>query len=99
MAYPMSAMPSLREFVAKALSHGIVEGKAAERVMGPGGEEEVRYLRRPNGPAHVLPNIGEEESLDPFVVSSLCRQLKIPPEEFGLTLGFIQNPMGLWEVD
>ena len=95
----MSAMPSLREFVAKALSHGIIEGKAAERVMGPGGEEEVRYLRRLNGPAHVLPNIEENESLDPFVVSSLCRQLEIPPEEFGLTLGFIQNPMGLWEVD
>ena len=95
----MSPMPSLREFVEKAVRHGVIHGTATEHVVGPLGEEEVRYLRRPDGPAHVLPNIGEEESLDPFVVSSLCRQLAIPPEEFGLSLGFINNPMGLWESD
>jgi hypothetical protein len=34
--------------------------------------------------AHLPGNVRMEDQLDPFVTGSLCRRLRIPPEDFGL---------------
>jgi len=99
MAYPFSAMPSLREFVDKACSCGITHGTAKQTAVGPKGEITFRFIRRGNGPVVILPDIEDDQQLTPVQVSSLCRQLDIDPVPLGLTLGFLKDPIGLWNDD
>ena len=92
-------MPTLREFVEKARQLDITEGTAKQKAIGPRGEETFRFLRRPDGPIVILPNIEDSERLTPIVLSNLCRRLGISPAEFNLDLGFLQDPIGLWNCD
>ncbi len=85
-------MPTLQEFVEKACAHGITEGTSKREVTGPHGEETFRYLRHIAGPIVILPNMVKDERLTPVVLSSLCRQLDLPATDFGLNLGFVQDP-------
>lgn len=99
MAHPFSAMPSLREFVEKVCVNDITHGTAKETAVGPRGEITFRYIRRGAGPAVILPDIDDEQKLTPVQISSVCRQLDIDPSPFGLTLGFLKDPIGLWESE
>ncbi len=92
MAYPFAPMPTLREFVEKALTYGVTDTTSKRHVTGPRGEETFRYLRKGDGPIVILTNIAEDERLTPVVLSNLCRQLDLPPADFGLTSGFVQDP-------
>lgn len=90
-------MPTLREFVerVKALSHEITEGTETDPATGG----TIRYLRRGQGPLAILPDIPDTEPLCPAGLSSLCRVLEIPPDTFGLDLGFLHDPWGAWDWD
>ena len=91
-------MPSLGEFVEKVSQTGVNSGVATQKAIGPKGEEVTfRFLRRGEGPVVILPNIEETDRLTPVQLSSLCRQLEIDPTPFGLTLGFLKDPIGFWD--
>jgi len=99
VAHTFGPMPTLREFVEKALTYPqIEEGTGA--IVGPKGSEPFRYLRRKRGALAILPKVDEEEELAPAMVASLCRILDISPQAFGLPDGFRNNPFrSLWDID
>jgi len=57
-------------------------------VQGPNGRlVRLSYLKSPDGKrvVHLPGNLREEDQLDEIVTASLCRRIRIPPEDFGLT--------------
>jgi hypothetical protein len=88
MAYPFTQMPTVGEFLAKAVSYGVVVATPASEVVGPRGKINLRYARRGDGPPVIIPG-QDDERLTPTALSNLCRQLSVPPDEFGLAIGGI----------
>ena len=78
MASPFTALPTLREFIERAVAQGCREG-AVTGVVGPRGEMTGRYLAAPGakGAIKILPNIRDDEHLTPSMVASLVRVLKV----------------------
>lgn len=94
MAYPFIQCPTLGEFIERVRDKfDVVEASSTSRAIGPRGEESFRYLRRGQGLPVVLPSMSDTDRLSPVLLSSLCRQLDIPPQEFGFNLGFIEDPL------
>jgi len=80
-------MPSLREFLQAAQGrYGAMVGATASPTIGPKGSVTFRYLRRETRLA-ILPDISDDAVLTPDVLRSLCVQLNIPPQDFGLSIG------------
>jgi hypothetical protein len=90
MAYPHVPMPTLGEFLAKAAGYGVTVGQSQTEVMGPKGKLTFRYARNGDGPAVVISDT-DADVLTPTTLSNLCRQLRVPPDEFGLVLGAIAD--------
>lgn len=85
-------MPSLREFIDRAISeYGAEKREPGEPLVGPRGQAKATYLiRQINGDDPkfaVIPDMKDEEILVPDTLRSLCKQLGIPLEDFGLILG------------
>jgi hypothetical protein len=91
MAYPLTKMPTLGEFLAKASSYGVEVGVSTSEVVGPQGKLIFRYARRQDGPPVTI-SASDEEMLTPTTLSNLCRQLGVPPDEFGLVIGALAEP-------
>lgn len=87
MAYPFVQMPTLDEFVDKALTLGCREHSFEGRVVGPRGPVRVRCLKGNRNIICVLPDIDGDERLTPTVLRSLCNRLAIDVSHFGLHLG------------
>ena len=90
MAYPFTKMPTLGEFLARASAYGVTVAVSASRVVGPRGEITFRYARRGDGPPVIIPD-SDDEVLTPIALSNFCRQLNVPPDEFGLVIGAIAD--------
>lgn len=90
MAYPFVQLPSLGEFLQKASAYGVTVGNSTAQVVGSKGPITFRYARRGGGPPVIISE-RDEEILTPTVLSNLCRQLGIPPDEFGLVIGGIAD--------
>jgi hypothetical protein len=89
----MVQMPTFRQFVDEARKHGVEEGKSNNPVTGPRGQETFQYLRRPSEPEVIVPaTMHDDTRLTPGLLSYWMRRLKIPPEVFGLPLGFLDGP-------
>jgi hypothetical protein len=87
VAYPLAPMPTLGEFITQATgTFGATLHEIRGTLTGPHGPVPVRYLVRGAGSFAILPAIADHERLVPDVLRSLCEQLAIPPESFGLTL-------------
>jgi len=87
MPYPMAPMPTLGDFVQRAVHDyqaRLVTAKDAP--VGPRGPTQIRYLVRGTNFA-VLPEFGDTTVLTPDVLRSLCVQLGIDQADFGLHLG------------
>lgn len=76
-------MPTLGEFIAHARKYGLKRRVLAfER--GPRGRDTIAYLWRDADHFAELPGLRESDRLTRDVVETLCRQLGIPAEDFGL---------------
>ncbi len=90
MAYPFAPMPTLEEFISWVTTqHGAT---VQNRVIScPIGTVEVKSIVRKSNNGTVkfcaLPELKDTDKLVPTQVRSLCKQLGIPPEDFGLLLG------------
>ena len=76
-------MPTLGELIEVAKRYGWKLGRTPG-VRGPRGPARIRYLRRGNDFIDVL-NTRDSDRLTINSVTSLCRRLGIPLEEFGLS--------------
>jgi len=87
MAYPLVPMPTLGEFIARATTEFAATLQTTARdPVGPRGPARIRYLQRSPGMFAILPDLADTDPLTPSVLHTLCDQLSIPPETFGLTL-------------
>jgi hypothetical protein len=80
-------MPTLGEFIWRARGYGFTRRRVGFDLHGPRGVTHIEYLWRekPPPPAYApLPDDPHETRLDEDQVRSLCAQLRIPPEDFGL---------------
>lgn len=75
-------MPTLGEFIAHAKRYGF--SKRRVRVVGPRGTTSLSYLWRDFDHFAGLPDVSENQRLEPGTVLALCRRLGIPAEDFGL---------------
>lgn len=75
---------TLRDFLEKLESnYGFKYG--AFFVTDPDGRSvRMPYVVNQSGRKIPLPGLTLEDQLDPFVTASLCRLVKVPPEDFGL---------------
>lgn len=93
MSYPFVPMPTLLEFIARAVQKFGAEQQEIQAPFfgpqGPGQDQIKGLLRRlPSGKilVAVLPEIDDNQTLTPTVLRSLCALLEIPPSEFGLDI-------------
>ena len=90
MAYPLSQMPTLGEFLAQAQADDDIRvGVTSIAVSGPRGNIQYRYLQRGTDAPVILPDLRDDVRLTPTFLSNLCRRLQLTPEKFGLTLGLL----------
>jgi len=78
---------TLRGFLEKVKSDYGFSGPERFRAVDPKGKEvQMPYLLGEDGTTRViLPgNLSLDDQLDEDVTASLCRKLRIPPENFGL---------------
>jgi len=77
---------TLRDFIDKVRSDYGFAGPESFRSEDPKGQQvENRYLIGRDGERVYLPGgLGLDDQLDELVTSSLCRRMRIPPENFGL---------------
>lgn len=87
MAYPFVRGPTVREFVDRAIAdHGCEMKELREKVQGPKGEMEFKYLVRGSRFTEPLPS-DFSEHLGPDSLRRLCKQLGLPITAFGLPMG------------
>lgn len=87
MAYPLAPMPTMGEFIQRATAaYGAAIRTTEEQTVGLRGPTTFRYLMRDQCFA-VLQAIPDEQVLTPDVLRSLCVQLNIPTQDFGLSIG------------
>lgn len=61
MPVPFSAMPTVREFIARAVRQGCIEGRAKRPFYGPRGPVLARYLASP-GPRRTIVMLPENDN-------------------------------------
>lgn len=78
MAFPFSAMPTLGQFVTRAVEQGC-SVKEVLGMVGQEGDIKARYLigLGRNPAIAVLPNIKDDERLSPALIANLVRVLKV----------------------
>ncbi len=75
----------MAEFILRAQEKGAELKVTTDTIMGPISTLRFRYLQRGERFAS-LQDLPDSAILIPSVIRSLCQQLGLPPEEFGLTL-------------
>jgi len=76
-------MPTLGEFIAHARKYGF-KRRVLALERGSRGRDTIVYLWRDTDHFAELPGVRESDRLTRDVVETLCRQLGIPAEDFGL---------------
>jgi hypothetical protein len=77
---PPLALPTLRQFIIKAIRHGCLEREIEGHSFGARGPFKGRYLVRQVGKARllaILPNVRESDALTETVFESLVRSLAL----------------------
>ena len=79
-------MPTLGEFILHARRrYGFIHRRVGFDLRGPRGGTRIDYLWRDNPRAFApLPDYRDDQRLTENQVRSLCAQLGIPAEDFGL---------------
>lgn len=78
-------MPTLGEFIERARRYGFTLRRVGIDIHGPRGRTRIDYLWRVTPLAFAsLPDYPHERRLTRNRVRSLCTQLGIPAEDFGL---------------
>ena len=88
MAHYIGPQITLGEFVARAISTYQAH-EFHDKFMGPRGPVRRRNLHRVvNSAVKIahLPDIADDDALTYTVLHSLCRDLAIPPDDFGVPL-------------
>ena len=79
-------MPTLGEFVQNSRPYGFTLRRVGIDIRGPRGATRIDYLWRDAPRAFApLPDYPYDQRLTGNQVRSLCAQLGIPPEDFGLS--------------
>lgn len=90
MAYPFIPLPSLSDFIDRAISQKYGAQIETIDMSGPRGQIEIKVLVRKGKKGKqklaVIPDLKDDDILIPHVLRSLCVQLDIPPKDFGLHL-------------
>lgn len=76
-------MPTLGEFVAHAKTYGFKQ-RMLMLEGGPRDRDRIVYLWRDADHFAELPRVRQSDRLTRDTVETLCRQLGIPAEDFGL---------------
>lgn len=76
-------MPTLGEFVAHAGKYGFRK-RIVTLEGGPRGRDRIVYLWRDADHFAELPGVRQSDRLTRDTVETLCRQLGIPGEDFGV---------------
>lgn len=76
-------MPTLGEFISHAKTYGFTMRRVFLEV-GPRGRARIAYLWRDADHFAELPGVRLGDRLARHTVETLCRQLGIPGEDFGL---------------
>ena len=90
MAYPMAKMPTLGEFIKRAVEEYGGQLRSGPQITVPRGPVKPRYIYREHEDAvlrALLPDVGGAQRLMPDVLRSLCVRLQIDPADFGFDLG------------
>jgi hypothetical protein len=77
MSFPFAPMPNLKAFIDAAVKEGCQEGVSQAPIVTPRGATAARYLIGTTGVIYILPNIDDDECLNPTVLASMIRVLKI----------------------
>ena len=79
-------MPTLGEFISRSRKYGFTLRRVGFDIHGPRGVTRLDYLGRDDPRAYApLPDYPHDQRLTRNEVRSLCSQLGIPLEDFGLT--------------
>jgi hypothetical protein len=76
-------MPTLGEFIVHARKYGFRK-RSLTLGLGPKRQDRIVYLWRSAEHFAELPDVRESDRLTRVVVETLCEQLGIPGEDFGL---------------
>jgi len=76
-------MPTLGEFISHAKQYGF-QKRTAMLEGGPRGRARIVYLWRDADHFAELPGVRQTDRLTRHTVETLCRQLGIPGEDFGV---------------
>lgn len=89
-------LPTLKEFLEKSSSLGIIESLGHDEENG-----ECRCLTRDHRPPVFLPKeLQDSDTIQAFLLAYLCRSLDIDANEFGFISEFAENPLSVaWEWD
>jgi hypothetical protein len=77
MAFPFSAMPTLRDFIERAKEQGCKEGRLTNKIIGPRGPVVIRYLVSPSQIVSILPDLHDTDHLAPIQLGHLVRALGV----------------------
>lgn len=79
MPYPFGKFPTLGEFIHSAEAQGCIMRFAQGVLLGPRGEERIRYVTRDHeyAPVAILPNMDEDDRLTTIELNQLVRVLKV----------------------
>lgn len=87
MSAPVERMPTWAEFLKVARAQGVRLHTARTRIEGPHGKEPpIRYLKKGDGPAVIVPTLRPRDVLTPHLLSALCRTVPVDPAPFDLSL-------------
>ena len=75
--------PTLREFILMTREYGLELHISYAALDTPRGPIRFTYVEG-RGVRILLPALNEDDRLTPTVVASLCADLSLPPEDFGL---------------
>jgi len=79
-------MPTLGEFISRSRKYGFTLRRVGFDIHGPRGVTRLDYLGLDDPQAYApLPDYPHDQRLTRNEVRSLCSQLGIPLEDFGLT--------------
>jgi hypothetical protein len=73
----VTGLPTLRQFIIKAVEQGCKEGFAKGQLFSAQGPSRSHYLADRSGMIAILPKIRDSDPLTPSMVSQLVRALKV----------------------